>query len=278
MFLCGDDAAARQTAARLAEDLGFEALSVGPLARARLLEPAALLWIDLALRRGHGRNIAYGLLRREATDAAPTIPAQTPRRIAVIGSGRIGAALAQAWVRAGNAVTLGVRAPGETPVAGAQVATIERAAQDAAVIVLAVPAEALHAVCQSLGDTHGKVVVSCVNGIGKGGLVYGHTSSQAEQLQALLPAAKVVESFNQQGVEVLLRPHFGGAAATNFIAGDDAEARAVVMDLSAQVGLDSVDAGPLASARLLEPLTLLWIAAAQALGTREFGLALLRRG
>lgn len=278
MFLCGDDAAAKETTARLAEELGFEAVSVGPLARARLLEPAAVLWIDLALRRGHGRNIAYGLLRRQATDAAPTVPARTPRRIAIIGSGHIGGALAQAFVRAGNEVTLGVRTPGEAPVAGAQVAAIERAAQDAAVIVLAVPAAALPAVCHTLGDVRGKVVVNCVNAIGKGGLVYGHTTSQAEQLQALVPTARVVESFNQQGVEVLLRPHFGGAAASNFVAGDDAEARATVLELSEQVGLESIDAGPLAAARLLEPLTLLWIAAAQALGTREFGLKLLRRG
>jgi len=64
MCLCGDDAAARETAARLAADLGFEPLDAGPLSNARLLEPAALLWIDLALRRGQGRNFAFGVLRR----------------------------------------------------------------------------------------------------------------------------------------------------------------------------------------------------------------------
>ena len=64
MCLCGDDEAARVLAAGLAADLGFEPLDAGPLANARLLEPAALLWIDLALRRGQGRGFAFGVLRR----------------------------------------------------------------------------------------------------------------------------------------------------------------------------------------------------------------------
>lgn len=64
MCLCGDDEDACQVAASLAEDLGFEPLFAGPLENARLLEPAALLWIDLALRRGQGRNFAFGVLRR----------------------------------------------------------------------------------------------------------------------------------------------------------------------------------------------------------------------
>jgi predicted dinucleotide-binding enzyme len=62
-FLCGDDAAAKQTVARLAQELGMEPLDCGPLARANLLESLALLWIALA-RQGLGREIAFTLLRR----------------------------------------------------------------------------------------------------------------------------------------------------------------------------------------------------------------------
>jgi hypothetical protein len=65
MLYCGDDADACRVAARLASDLGFDAVSAGPLRNARLLEPLALLWIDLALVRGMGRGIAFKLLRRE---------------------------------------------------------------------------------------------------------------------------------------------------------------------------------------------------------------------
>lgn len=66
MWLCGDDDGACALALQLAKDLGFDALRVGKLERARILEPAARLWIDLALVRGQGRNVAFGLLRRGA--------------------------------------------------------------------------------------------------------------------------------------------------------------------------------------------------------------------
>jgi predicted dinucleotide-binding enzyme len=64
MPVCGDDEAARATVLGLARDLGFEAVDAGPLKQARLLEPFALVWIDLALVRGMGRGFGFGLLRR----------------------------------------------------------------------------------------------------------------------------------------------------------------------------------------------------------------------
>jgi len=63
MFVCGDDPGACEVALALARDLGFEAVAVGKLSAARMLEPLAMLWITLA-RGGHGRNVAFGLLRR----------------------------------------------------------------------------------------------------------------------------------------------------------------------------------------------------------------------
>jgi hypothetical protein len=61
---CGDDAAARRTVHQLAEELGFAPVDVGPLAKARLLEPFALLWITLAMQPGLGREMAFRLVRR----------------------------------------------------------------------------------------------------------------------------------------------------------------------------------------------------------------------
>jgi predicted dinucleotide-binding enzyme len=63
MFYAGDDAEAKAVAKRLATELGFDAVDAGPLARARLLEPFALLWITLAVG-GLGREIAFRLVRR----------------------------------------------------------------------------------------------------------------------------------------------------------------------------------------------------------------------
>lgn len=64
MLYCGDDAAAKADAARLAADIGFEPIDAGPLAQARLLEPFALLWISLAYQQRLGREFAFRLVRR----------------------------------------------------------------------------------------------------------------------------------------------------------------------------------------------------------------------
>ena len=63
LFLCGDDAGAKTTVAGLARALGFDPVDVGPLDRARLTEPLALVWITLAGPRGLGRDVAFALLR-----------------------------------------------------------------------------------------------------------------------------------------------------------------------------------------------------------------------
>ena len=64
MLYCGDDEKAKEVAARLAADLGFEPVDAGPLSAAYLLEHFAMLWIHLAYGAGLGRNIAFKLMRR----------------------------------------------------------------------------------------------------------------------------------------------------------------------------------------------------------------------
>lgn len=64
MVLAGGDANAKAVATTLASDLGFEALDLGALDGARYLEPAAMVWIKLAMVQKLGRNIAFGLMRR----------------------------------------------------------------------------------------------------------------------------------------------------------------------------------------------------------------------
>ena len=63
MFVAGDDAVNKSSVIELVP-LGFEVLDAGPLRNARPLEAHAMLWIDLALKRGLGRDIAFSLLRR----------------------------------------------------------------------------------------------------------------------------------------------------------------------------------------------------------------------
>jgi NADPH-dependent F420 reductase len=65
VFICGSDFKSRATVKKLATDLGFEVVDVGPLSNARLLEQLSLLWIELAFRQEMGPNIAFKLLTRE---------------------------------------------------------------------------------------------------------------------------------------------------------------------------------------------------------------------
>jgi len=64
MLYCGDDTKAKQVAAQLAAELGFEPYDVGPLTEARLLEPFALVWIHLAVLQKMGTGFAFRLMHR----------------------------------------------------------------------------------------------------------------------------------------------------------------------------------------------------------------------
>jgi len=64
MFVAGDDIANKSKVINLVGELGFEVIDAGPLRNARLLEAHAMLWIDLALARGQGRDFAFAILRR----------------------------------------------------------------------------------------------------------------------------------------------------------------------------------------------------------------------
>ena len=59
MVYCGDDAGAKDVAAMLIRDVGFEPLDVGPLRIARYLEPFSLLMGQLAYEGDGGPEVAY---------------------------------------------------------------------------------------------------------------------------------------------------------------------------------------------------------------------------
>ena len=63
MFVAGDGSG-KSKVLQLVSDLGFEAIDVGGLEYARLLEPLAMLWIHLAIFKGQGFDFAFGLLRK----------------------------------------------------------------------------------------------------------------------------------------------------------------------------------------------------------------------
>lgn len=64
MFYCSDDDEAKAIVDQLAKDIGFEPVDTGGLGMARSLEPLALLWIRLSVRRDRNPNFTWGMLKR----------------------------------------------------------------------------------------------------------------------------------------------------------------------------------------------------------------------
>lgn len=294
MLACGDDFEATTRVATLAIEIGFEGLPLSGLARARDLEALALVWIQLATTRGLGRNVAFGLARRDAAgasaDATVNLTAASAsgfggakKVVTILGTGNIGGGLARAWIRAGHDVRLAVRdqrAPDVVDLVelGAKAIPIDGAASGTDVLVVAVPAAVATEALARAGDLSGTIVVDCTNGIGAGlRMTAPLGTSGTEQLAARTPGARVVRAFNQQGAETLRDARFDGLRAASFVAGDDEAARQTVLALSRDIGLDSIDAGPIPAARALDHVTLVWLALSKALGSREIALTLLRR-
>jgi NADPH-dependent F420 reductase len=185
-------------------------------------------------------------------------------KIAIIGAGNVGKALSGSFVRAGHDVTISSQHPDNARAAAAETgakaaATNAEAVPSAEVVVLAVPYGALAEVVDELGDAlTGKVVVDATNPLRPDyqGLAVEGTSA-AEQVQARVKGAKVVKAFNTALAARQADPLVDGSPLDAFVAGDDEQAKATVMELARSIGFHPIDAGPLELARALEALALL---------------------
>ena len=188
-------------------------------------------------------------------------------RIAIIGTGKVGLALARGLQGKGHQITLGARDPQraakQAAETGARVVRPEESAAGAELVVLALPWATAEAAVKSLGDLSGKIVIDCMNPLGmidgKLGLTVGYHRSGAEMVAAWAPGARVVKTLNQVGAELMADntglPH----RPVMFMAGDDATAKAAVTTLLTDLGFEPLDAGELEKARILEPFALVWI-------------------
>lgn len=110
------------------------------------------------------------------------------------------------------------------------------------------------------------------------GLQIGHTTSAAEQFANWASGAKVVKVFNTTGANNMGNSRYPEGAPVTFYCGDDVGAKKAAAQLASDLGFEPIDAGKLTSARLLEPLAMLWIhlACGEGLG-RDFAFRVMRR-
>jgi predicted dinucleotide-binding enzyme len=189
-------------------------------------------------------------------------------KVAIIGAGNVGTALADSLTRAGHDVHIASRDAADAArvaeATGATAAVSTLAAVDGAeVVIAAVPAAALPELAQEIGAaTRGAIVVDATNrmAFGDAGPSIDTTSSNAEDLAALLPGARVVKAFNTLFASKQADPTADGVQLDGYVAGDDAAAKGTVLQLVESIGLRPVDVGPLVRSRQLEGLAFLNIA------------------
>ncbi|HKA24494.1 MAG TPA: NAD(P)-binding domain-containing protein [Candidatus Eisenbacteria bacterium] len=180
------------------------------------------------------------------------------KKLGILGDGHVGSAIARGAQRAGYEV----RAVGSDKKAQRETAAWGD------MVVLAVPFAALDEVVKSVGDAlDSKTVVDVTNALGPQlKLAVGFTTSGAEELQKKAPKARVAKAFNTIFAQHMDTGRVGDQRLTAFVASDDARAKSDTLELARGIGFDAVDAGPLESARLLEPLALLNIRLGYMLG------------
>jgi predicted dinucleotide-binding enzyme len=202
--------------------------------------------------------------------------------IAIIGSGNVGGALAQQWIKAGHTVLIGAQFPLSeknislaTKIGEDRFAVIENAVKQCEVILIATPPTAIFEIIEQLGDVSGKVIIDATNSVMKSPEPY----KTAYHALVDKTQAEVVKCFNTTGFENMLDPYYNGQGIDMFMAGDSEKAKDIARQLALDCGFGScIDFGKADKVELLEKFALSWInlAIMQGIG-RDMAFKIIRR-
>src|SRR4051812_39391174 len=186
--------------------------------------------------------------------------ADSPARIGIIGTGKIGGTLAELWVKAGHEVLISSRHPDELQGLAkslgpkARVGTPKEAAVFGDVVLISVPYGALPQVGKDLqNELKGKVVLDTGNPyperdgeMAVEARVKGTGVASAE----FLPGVRLVRAFHAISYRNRLsEPHRAREAVAIPIPADDKQALAVATRLVKDAGFEPVVVGPLSKAK-----------------------------
>jgi len=165
--------------------------------------------------------------------------------VSILGTGNMGPAIASVVEKGGNTPQLLGSNDTDKPVTGD-------------IVVLAVPYSAVSEVLVQRGDQlAGKVVVDITNPLNFetfDSLTVPADGSAAAEIAEALPQSRVLKAFNTNFAATLAGGNVGQLPTTVLIAGDDADAKALLAAVVTAGGLLTVDAGALRRARELEAL------------------------
>ena len=225
-------------------------------------------------------------------------------KVAVLGTGMVGRALAGRLAELGHEVTVGTRdveatltrseadAMGNPPYADwAQahpqvgLATFADATADAELIVNATSGSGSIAALEAAGSGHlaGRVLLDVANPLDYSqgfppSLFVGNTDSLAEQIQAAFPDARVVKSLNTMNARLMADPReLADGDHTVFVSGDDDAAKQLVTEVLRSFGhADVIDLGDISTARGTESLLPVWVRLYGVLGVPAFQFKVVR--
>jgi predicted dinucleotide-binding enzyme len=199
-------------------------------------------------------------------------------RIAIVGSGVVGQALARGLAKHGHEVRIGTRkdAVDDLPVGSPAEVVV-----DADLVFLSVLGTAAVDVATDLrAELRGKVLVDTTNPLdfssGSPTLFVGHTDSLGERVQRAVPDAHVVKAYNTVGNANMVDPQLTGGPPTMFIGGDSDAAKGTVTALLEATGWDVADLGGIETSRYLEPMCIAWVRHGIRTGSWTHALRLLR--
>ena len=187
-------------------------------------------------------------------------------KIAILGSGLMGATLGRLWATCGHDVTFAysrdrAKLDGLARETGGSAASVATAVVGADAILLAVHWSRIGDVLDQAGDLARKIVLNCCVPLDNANsdLVLGPDASGAEELAHLRPDARWVSCFNTSPSEA-----FGPAFARKDTAprphlmlyGDDDGAKDVARALIADIGFEPLEAGGLRTGRYAEPFAM----------------------
>jgi len=180
-------------------------------------------------------------------------------KVAIVGKGHVGTSLGKGLEYAGHQIKYGHRDPEET---------VSAATNWGDLIIIAVPFGEIKNAVREIGPAaDGKVLIDVTNPLDRNmDLAIGFSTSNAEEVQKMLPKAHVVKAFNTVFAQNQSTGRVGQHQLTAFIAGNDPGAKSAVMQLATDMGYDPVDVGGLKSARYLEPMGIMIIGMAYKLG------------
>ncbi len=184
-------------------------------------------------------------------------------KIAIIGAGNVGGALAQRWVNAGHTVLVGAKFPLSdkhlqlaTTIGEDRFTTVLSAVQQCEVVLIATPPMVIFEVIAEMGDVSDKIIIDATNTVRQKPMPY---DTVFHALADKTPA-KVVKCFNTTGFENILNPVYNGQGIDMFMAGDSDTAKKVAHQLALDAGFGAcMDFGKSDKVTLLEQFALSWI-------------------